>query len=147
MPVEPRVLGGPNSDFLKRYGLNDKNHPMDWFKEFMPLTPNANKEDPAVANVKGDCHTKFSVSNWTAYSNTKAMLNGDGEEGHIFAGKHCPFTNRDIVSMLGVYILDGLTPSPQLVQKMQTQSKQLTHRNDRVAAALGTGYQQKHRFF
>jgi hypothetical protein len=63
------------------------------------------------------------------------MLNGAGEEGNIFAGKHCPFTNRDIVSMLSVYILDGLTPSPQLLQKMQPQSKQLTHRNNRVAAA------------
>jgi hypothetical protein len=42
MPVEPRVLGVPNSDFLKRYGLNDKSHPMDWFTAFMPLAPDAN---------------------------------------------------------------------------------------------------------
>jgi hypothetical protein len=144
MPVEPRVLGGTNSDFLKRHGLNDKRHLMDWFTAFMPLTPNANKEDLAVTNVKDDCRTKFAVSNWSAYSNTKAMLNGAGEAGHIFAGKHRPFTNRDIVSMLGVYILDGLAPSPQLVQKMQPQSKQLTHRNNRVAATFGMGYQQKH---
>jgi hypothetical protein len=75
------------------------------------------------------------------------MLNGTGEEGHIFAGKHRPFTNRDIASMLGVYILDELAPSPQLVQKMQPQSKQQTHGNDRVAAALGMGYQQEHRSF
>jgi hypothetical protein len=127
MPMEPKVLGGPNSDFLKRYGLNNKSHPMDWFTAFMPLTPDANKEDPAVVNVKGDCHTKFAVSNWTTYSNTKAMLNGAGEEGHIFAGKHSSFTNRDFISMLGVYILDGLAPSPQLIQKMQPQSKQPTH--------------------
>jgi hypothetical protein len=39
------------------------------------------------------------------------MLNGAGEEGHIFAGKH-PFTNRDIVMMLGVNILNGLVPLP-----------------------------------
>ncbi len=120
-------MGGPNSDFLKWYGINDKSHPMDWFAAFMPLTPDANKEDPAVANMKGDRRTKFAVSNWMAYSNTKAMLNGAGEEGHIFAGKHRPFTNRDIVSMLGVYILNRLALLPQLVQKMQPQSKQPTH--------------------
>jgi len=120
---------------------------MDWFTAFMPLTPDANKEDPAVANVKGDRTTKFAVSNWTAYSNTKAMLNNAGEEGHIFAGKHKPFTNREIVAMLGVYIIDGLAPSPQLTQKMQPQSKQPTHGNDKVASAIGTGYQQKHRSF
>jgi hypothetical protein len=49
--------------------------------------------------------------------------------------------------MLGVYIIDGLAPSPQLVQKMQPQSKQPTHGNDKVASAIGTGYQQKHRSF
>jgi hypothetical protein len=147
MPVGPRVLGGPNTAFLRRYGLNQTSHPMDWFTAFMPLTPDANKEDPAVANVKGDRTTKFAVSNWTAYSNTKAMLNNAGEEGHIFAGKHKPFTNREIVAMLGVYIIDGLAPSPQLTQKMQPQSKQPTHGNDKVASAIGTGYQQKHRSF
>ncbi len=147
MPVEPRVLGGPNSDFLKRYGLNNKSHPMHWLTAFMLLTPDANKEDLAVANMKGDCRTKFAVSNWAAYSNTKVMLNGAGEEGHIFAGKHHPFTNRDTVSMLGVYILDGLAPSPQLIQRMQLQSKQPTHGNNRVAAAFGMGCQQKHRSF
>ncbi len=115
---------------------------MNWFTAFMPLTPDANKEDPAMVNVKGDCHTKFAISNWTVYSNTKGMLNGAGEEGHIFAGKHRPFTNRDIVS-IGIYILNRLAPPPQLVQKLQPQSNQLTHGNDRVAAALGTGYQQK----
>jgi hypothetical protein len=51
---------------------------MDWFTAFMPLTPDAHLEDPAVANVKGDKTTKFAVSNWTTYSNTKAMLNNAG---------------------------------------------------------------------
>ncbi len=104
-------------------------------------------EDPAVTNVKGDKTTKFAVSNWTAYSNTKAMMNNAGKEGHIFAGKHKLFTNRDIVAMLGVYITNGLAPSPQLTQKMQPQSKQPTHGNDKVASAIGIGYQQKHRSF
>ncbi|MFM8621986.1 MAG: hypothetical protein ACKOB3_01190, partial [Holophagaceae bacterium] len=72
---------------------------------------------------------------------------GAGEEGHIFAGKYCPFKKEDILTMLGVYILDGLAPSPQLVQKMQPQSKLPTHSNDRIANALGAGYQQKHRSF
>jgi hypothetical protein len=64
--------------------------------------------------VKGDKATKYAVSNWTAYSNTKTMLNNTREEGHIFARKHQPFTNKDIVAMLGVYITDGLAPSPKL---------------------------------
>jgi hypothetical protein len=117
---------------------------MDWFTALVPLTPNDNKEDLSVANVKGDRRTKFALSNWTTYSNTKAMLCNAGEKGHIFAGKHCQFKNQDIVTMLGVYIIAGLEPSPQLVQKMQPQSKSPTHGNDRIASALGPGYQQKH---
>ena len=59
-------------------------HPMDRLTAFMLLTPDDNKEDPAVANVKGDGLIKFAISNWMAYSNTKAILNGAGKEGHIF---------------------------------------------------------------
>ncbi len=147
LEVQPRKLGSPNTDFLNLYVLNETSHPMDWFMAFMPLMPNNNKEDPSVANVKGDCRAKFAVSNWTAYSNTKAMLHGAGEQGHIFAGKHHPFNNQDIMTMLGVYIIDGLALSPQLVQKMQPQSKSSTHGNDRIANALSPGYQQKHRSF
>ena len=147
LEVQPRKLGGPNTDFLNRYGLDETSHPMDWFTALMPLTPDDNKEDPSVVNVKGDRRTKFAVSNWTAYSNTKAMLTRAGEQGHIFSGKHRQFNNQDIVTMLGVYIVDGLAPSPQLVQKMQPQSKSPTHGNDRIADALGPGYQQRHRLF
>ena len=37
-PAEPRVKCGPNADFLKRYGLNENSHPMDWFSALVPMT-------------------------------------------------------------------------------------------------------------
>jgi hypothetical protein len=147
MPIEPRILGGPNTDFLKRYSLDENSHPMDWFTALMPMTPDMNREDAAAANVKGDRTTKFAVSNWAAYSNAKAMLCNAGALGHIFSGKFKPFSNQDIMSMIGVYIIDGLAPSPQLTQKMQSQIQQPTHGNDRIAAVMRTGWQQKHRSF
>jgi hypothetical protein len=146
-PAEPRVRGGPNANFLKRYGLDETSHPMDWFSALMPMTPAMNQEDPAVANVKGDKTTVFAVSNWTAYSNTKAIMCNAGEPGSIYAGKFKPFKNEDISAMLGVYIIDGLTPSPQLTWKMQDQERQPTHGNDRITAVIGPGWQQKHRSF
>jgi hypothetical protein len=78
-------LGGPNTDFLNRYGLDEKRHPMDWFTAFMPLMPKDNLEDPSVANVKGDRRTKFAVSNWTAYSNTNR-----GDNDKIIQNKISP---------------------------------------------------------
>ena len=73
-PPEPRKCGGPSHSFLKRYNLNDKSHPIEWFTALCPLTPGANKEDAAKANVTGDHRTPFSVSNLASYSNTKASL-------------------------------------------------------------------------
>jgi hypothetical protein len=58
-----------------------------------------------------------------------------------------PSRTKTLMTMFGIYIIDGLASSPQLVQKMQPQSKSPTHGNDRIAEALGPGYQQKHRSF
>ena len=49
--VEPRKLGGPNAVFLKRYGLDETSHPMDWFTALMPMTPDDNLEDPSSHSV------------------------------------------------------------------------------------------------
>ncbi len=93
-----------------------------------------------MENVKGDKESKFAISNWTIYSNLKAVMCNAGEEGHIFANKLKPFENANILKMLGVYVLDGLSPSPQLVRKMQPQSKEPTHGNDLIVKAIGPGY-------
>ena len=61
-------------EFLNKHGLDEHSHPMDWFNALMPLTPTNNIEDAAAANVKGDRRTKFDMSNWAAYLNTKALL-------------------------------------------------------------------------
>jgi hypothetical protein len=60
--IKPRVRGGPNADFLKRYGMDEMSHPMDWFSALMPMTPTMNREDAAAANVKGNKTTMFAVS-------------------------------------------------------------------------------------
>ena len=146
-PIQLRVFGGPNTDFLAKYGLDETSHPMDWFSAFMPMMPDMNKEDPVTANMKGNWMTKFSVSIWTGYSNAKAMLCNAGELGSIYVGKFRPFKNDDIMAMLSIYIIDDLAPSPQLTQKMQSQECQPTHGNDQIAAVLGSGWQQKHRSF
>ena len=83
---------------------------MDWFMVFMPLTPDMNQEDPSAAKVKVDPTTKFAVSNWMGYSNTKAMLYNAGEHGHIFfAGKFKPFKNKDSCRcLLSISSMDSL---------------------------------------
>ncbi len=122
--LKERIAGGPNGAFLNRYGISEKSHPMDWVNALLPMTPESNKEDPVKANVKADGTTKFAVSNWTIYANMKAIMCNTGEEGHIFPIKFKTFKHLDIMKMIGVYVLDGLSPTPQLVKKMQLQSKE-----------------------
>jgi hypothetical protein len=95
---------------------------------FMPLTPNMNCEDLGVANVKGDKTTKFSISNRNANSNTEAMLCNAGEPGHILAGKFKPFKNKDILQMIGVYIIDGPAPSAGKAAHPRQQQDCVCHR-------------------
>ena len=139
---DPRVKGGASKHHLKKYGLDENSHPMDWLNSLLPLTPADNMEDSAKADVKGNKTTKFAASNWAAYSNAKVLLVNAGEEGHIFAGKFKPFTPASINQMIGTYILDGLAPSPRLIWKMQLQKKQPTHGNDFVTGCIGPGYEQ-----
>ena len=83
------------------------------------MTPQENLENMEEANVKGYKKSKLSVSQYYAYSNKKESLANAGEKGHKLEGKFKPFTPEDIMKMMGVYIIGGLSPSPRLVQKMQ----------------------------
>ena len=69
----------------------------------------------------------------------KASIANSGEEGHIFAGQYKPFNNNDLAHIIGVYILDGLSPSRRLIQKMQPQLNQRTHGNDFITNCIGPG--------
>ena len=91
---------------------------MDWFNALLTMTPEEKLENPAVANVKGEKKSKLLISTWSAYSNAKASLANAGDKGHIFESTFKPFTPEDIIKVMRVYIIDGLAPSPMLVQKM-----------------------------
>ena len=144
---EPRVEGGPNGDFIKKHNLDEHSHPMDWFVSLMPLTQKDNKESIGDIDVTGDGRTKFAMSNWSKYTSVKAAMADAGEPGHIFAGKYKPLTTDDIRRQVGVYILDGVAPTPQLKDKMKSQSRARTHGNDFVAKHVGPNSELKHKIF
>ena len=121
---------------------------MDWLNSLFPILPEHNLEDTKVANVKDDKgETKFSVSNWAKYTNSKASLVNAGQKGHIYAGRFKPFATEDIMKMMGVYVLDGLAPSPQLIQKMRPQSVDAVQGNDFIAGCVGGNYEMLYKTF
>ena len=142
-----RVDGGPNKDHLKKYGLTERSHPMDWLNSILPMTPRDNKETITEIDVKGDGRTLFSVSNWTHYMNAKAMLVGAGQQGHIYEGRWKNFEVDDTQKIMGAMIIDGLAPSPRLVQKMKSQRQDRTQGNDFIASAMGPNAELKYKLF
>ena len=54
--------------------------------------------------MKGDRTTKFSVSSWAAYTNSKAKLVNAGGKGQIFEGRWKDFEPEDVMQMIGVLI-------------------------------------------
>jgi hypothetical protein len=75
------------------------------------------------------------------------MMCNAGEPGQIFAGKFKLFKKKEILQMIGVYIINVLAPSLQIIQKMQPQEKQPTHGNNRIMSVIGPGWQQKYPSF
>ncbi len=120
---------------------------MVWMNALLPMTPSNNLDDPWLPNVKGDKESKFTIFNWTILLNLKAVMCNEREEGQIFANKFKPFDNADTLKMLGVYVLDALSTSLQLVRKMQIQFKEPTHENDLIAKAFSPAYQQLYQSF
>ena len=62
LSLSPEQRGGVNSDFLRKHGLDEHSHPMDWFNSLLPMTPEDNLYDLAVSNVKGNNKLKSLVS-------------------------------------------------------------------------------------
>ncbi len=100
----PCTRGGPNPEFLRKYNLGTKSHPVDWMNSLLLLTPRDNLESIEAVDVMCDKKNKFSVSNWTSYTNVKAKLMNAGEWGHVLAGQWVDFTNK-YTSCLLAYLL------------------------------------------
>mmetsp|Transcript_14413 Transcript_14413/g.30257 ORF Transcript_14413/g.30257 Transcript_14413/m.30257 type:complete len:556 (-) Transcript_14413:739-2406(-) len=141
----PRTKGGPNRKFLEKYRLNETSHPADWVNALLPLTPSDNLESIEDVDVKGDKRTKFSVSNWTSYTNMKATI--AGERGHSVTGRWTNMTNDDVRRFLGVIILDGLNPSPEMTAKFRSQSQDLIQGNDFIHNNCGPDASRRYEMF
>ena len=121
--VETRERGRPCPEFLRKYGLDRLSHPANWFNSVLPLTPKDNFEEIGDVDLTGDGRTKFSVSNWTIYTNVKGHMANAREYGHTFAGRWSEFDNDECRRFLELIILDGLNTSPKMTSKLKSQDQ------------------------
>ena len=112
----------PKMEFIRKHNLEIGQHPARWFKAFLP--------------TKVTSKNAFSIENCLRWTNTKAIMEGAG-----LGGKYDDFTNFDIHEFkrhLGLYLLQAISPSPQIDMKFQSQQNDPVNGNDMVYEAFGS---------
>ena len=117
--------GCANKMWLEEHDLTYMSEPFDFFHSFCP-----------------DSLT----SQWTSYTNRKAWLENAGSEGHPYPD-FTPFNPKEFRQHLGVRLLHGISPSPRIAMKFQSQQQNDVNGNDFVARSLGPNATRRHKHF
>ena len=100
--------------------------PHQWFEAFLPFSL---------------------VAQWATFTKIKATFQNAGEEGGPYVGEYKQFSPREIQQHLAVYILQGLSPSPQVHFKFKSQREDDVNGCDFIARSLGPGAERRHKMF
>jgi hypothetical protein len=129
-----REDGCANLEWLKQNKLTQESHPSDWINALLPLQKKAGASPSTV-----------SIDEWTSYTNLRAILMNAGSS--IYAGQFKPFTPQEIRRFLALYILQGLSPSPQIKMKFVPQAVDKINGNDMCFRVFGRNASKRHKEF
>ena len=102
---------GPNIQAIHDAGLNTDSHPVLWFDLFMPRERKRQEHQDVVT-----------LADFTTWTNMKATMQNAGEGGVVYP-EFKKFIMIELQQHLGLYILNGLCPSPQVSLKFQHPSE------------------------
>ena len=123
MPIGEHVQ--PTPEFLSEHGLDSTSMPHKWFKAFLP---------------------RSLTSQWTSFTNHKSLLSTSGQEGEVYP-YYKPSTNDELRENIGLYMVHGLAPSPQVSMKFTLQEQDEINGNDFVKRSLGPAAKHHHKHF
>jgi Transposase IS4/SAP domain len=129
-----RSTGCPRRSWLEMVNLSKSSHPVEFFEAFLPV------------NDKYYPLAKCSLERWTNNTNYKAMLSFAGQKGYPYPD-FTPFSVDEVKKHLGLYILNGLSPSPRVEMKFNPQSTDEVNGNDFVFRSFGTNALRRHKHF
>jgi len=104
-------------EWLEQNKLNTESHPAEWFDPFLPTSVRAH-----------DPRNTVNLDQWTNYTYMKAFI--AQASGGNYDDSFTPFKTKEIKRFIGLQMLHGLSPSPQLSQKFRTQEKDPVKGND-----------------
>ena len=108
----------PNLEFLESRGINTTSHPADWYNVIMPRS-----------TCRQDKNGVMSIADFTSFANKKEYMYNTGSGGTQYPDFK-EFSVNEIMQHIGVYILNGLSPSPQVEMKFDLQKKNRTNGSD-----------------
>jgi len=132
---EIRNEGRANAEWLTKKKLTVESSPEDWVEALLQ-----DKRKPT------DPRHVVTISDWTTYSNAKAMLSNSGQMGGIYP-EFTPFSPQEIKSFLGLYVLHGLTPLPQVKMKFKSQLEDPVCSSDICHAVFRKNAENRHKHF
>ena len=132
---EIRASGRANIDWVEAQGLTEFSAPNQWFEALLP-----------EKKTRTDPRSMVSIAEWTTYSNTKALLSNAGQPGYMYPDWK-PFSVAEIKKFIGLYILQGLSPSPQVKMKFKAQSIDAINGSDLCSSIFGENAEKRHKQF
>ena len=133
------VKGGLKMEFLLDNGLDENSTPQEWFKAFLPIYDRG-------TNNPTHLKTQYWTHRWANYTNLKAVLLGAGVPGGIYPS-FTPFSYQEMEQFVGLYILQGLNPSPQVDMKFSSQNEDPIQGNDLCYRMFGSNAVLRHKQF
>ena len=125
--VVARTGGVIRSEFIEEHGLSKHSFPHEFADCFIPLFSKKNKSTGTES---------FSIHKIMQWTNLKATL-ADAGTGGSYYPNFKPFKTHEIRQHLGLYVLHGLAPSPQIEQKFKPQHIDPVNGNDFVYNSFG----------
>ena len=134
-----KLKGAPKPEFLEEHGLDDESTPQEWFKAFLPVFD-------GTTNNPRQSNTPYWTHHWCNYTNRKVMMLGAGVPGGVYPSWK-PFSYDEIERFIGIYILQGLKPSPQVEMKFKSQRANPIQGNDMCSHVFGSDAVRRHKQF
>ena len=122
--------------FVRKHKLNVESSPVHWFQAFLPVS---NRDIGSGS---------YSLQHCLMWTNTRATLESAG-----IGGKYSDFTSfslPELMQHIGLYLLQALSPSPQVDMKFCSQKDDPVNGNDLIHTSFGgkaATSQRRHRHF
>ena len=132
-----RQQGRPSLEWLQENNLTPESHPIEWLDALMTT---------GFTQVGGKKKRNTLFSQWTAWSNAKALLGNFADPDGQYPGFK-NFKIQEIRRFIGLLILNGLNVSPRMEYKFKTQQQDPVNGNDLCSSVFGSNAAQRLREF